>query len=273
MHYFRYGTKHKEVTLYPIVCMHIGAPQSDIEFIKEHLYRFKHDPTGVMIYMGDGGECVTKLSKGEIFTQTMNPTEQLKMCRNLLWPFRDRILFGVEGNHDYRTFKETGLSWTESLLLALQVPYLGVSALWQLSIPRATFDIYTHHGIDSGVNIGTKVNKAKAFENFIMADAIFSAHSHACMEVQPRHIAYLSQGGSTESHERLCWRTTYEYICGCAYDSRSGYAERKGYPPLLPGYLTVKFHVKWQDRPNGKGRGKMDSPIKAQTCTIYRKGT
>ena len=65
MKYFRYEAAGRHVTLYPLVCMHIGAAQSDEAFIKEHVARIAADPDGLWVYLGDGGECVTKASKGE----------------------------------------------------------------------------------------------------------------------------------------------------------------------------------------------------------------
>lgn len=238
--YFRYETKENVLRVYPIVCMHIGAAQSDEEFIKEHVARVKADPHGVAIYMGDGGECATKHSKGDVYSQTMSPTEQLKQVVKLLTPIKNNLLFVLDGNHGLRTYKETGLSWDEMLALALGVPYLGTAAFWHLKVNRSVYTIYTHHGIDSGVGLATKINKAKALESLVLADAVFSAHSHICCDTPPTTRTYLD----ANANEPIRYLTTYGYVCGCAYDSRTGYAEWKGYPPILPAYLAVEFSGK-----------------------------
>lgn len=239
MKYFRHEVKGNKVTVYPFVCWHIGAPQSDEKFIKEMVYRVKEDPIGKWLYMGDAGECVTRYSKGDIFTQTMDLTEQQKYFAELVRPIKDKGLFGVKGNHGNRVFKETGLDFDESLCVRLGIPYMGTACFWQLVLKRGestshVFDIYTHHGIDSGVSTSAKINKAKALEQIVVADAILSAHSHICCEIPPKHTALLKSEG-------IQWMTTHEYICGCAYDSRTGYAETKGYPPILPAHLGVTF--------------------------------
>lgn len=259
MRYFKYETKEKQVNLYPLVCIHAGAEQCDVEFIKEHMYRIKHDPWARIVYMGDGGECVTRLSKGDVFSQTMNPTEQLKWVKNLLEPYKNKLLFGIDGNHGRRTFKETGLSWDETLCLALQVPYFGTAAMWNLQINRSIYSLYTHHGIDSGVGLASKVNKAKALENLVICDAILSAHSHICCEVPPLTRAYLDTHNTAV--EPIKHLTTRGYMCGCAYDSRTGYAEEKGYPPILPAWMKIEF--------GGKVTG--GRIIKSQNYTIWRK--
>jgi|SRR6267142_996799 len=240
MRYFRYETKEKKLTLYPFVCWHVGAPQCDYEFIDEMVERLKDDPHGRGIYLGDGGECVTKTSKGQIYEQTMNPQEQLNWVANKLLPVKEKMLFGVKGNHGWRTFKDSGLNFDEGLCMKLGIPYHGVSTFWHLQVHRTTYTIFTHHGLDSGVATGTKIMKAKKFEEVIIADAIMSAHSHICVVIPPSSRAYLdhSHGGT----RYIRWLSTHGYICGCAYDSRSGYAEDKGYPPILPAHLSITFH-------------------------------
>lgn len=259
MRYYRLETKEKKITLYPFVCWHIGAPQADLEFINEMIERVKDDPYARAIYMGDGGECVTKSSKGQIYEQTMNPQEQLNYLVHKLQPVKEKLLFGVKGNHGHRTFKDSGLGFDESLCMALSIPYFGTSVFWNLRVNRTSYDIFTHHGLDSGVATGTKIAKAKKFEEIIIADTIMSAHSHVCLAIPPTHRAYLHDNRNNET--RVSWLSTHGYICGAAYDSRSGYAEDKGYPPLLPAHIAITYSGHYT------GRG---APEKEQTYEIFR---
>lgn len=261
MKYFRHEVKESKINIYPFVCWHLGAPQSDYNFIKEMIARVKEDPFARWIYLGDAGECVTRHSKGDIFTQTLSPVQQQNELVKLLVPVADKGLFGVRGNHGNRIYKETGLDFDETLCAKLGVPYLGTAAFWHLKVKDIYFSIYTHHGADSGVNIGTKVNKAKIFENMINADAILTAHSHVCMDLPPRYMAHLGDP-RTVVGEPIRWTETREYICGSAYDSRTGYAEDKGYPPLLPSHMVIEFST----NKNGAGLRR-----KNQKPTIFRK--
>lgn len=242
MKYFRYETKEAELHLYPLVCWHRGAKQSDTGFIEKIVECIRLDPLAKWLYMGDGGECVTKGSKGDVFEQTMSPTDQQNDVVRLTRPIWDKGLFGVAGNHGKRTFKETGLDWDETLCAKLGIPYLGTAAFWHLKLRAgpgaehpAVFSIYTHHGIDSGVSIASKVNRAVAFDRTFIADTILTAHSHVAMDLPPRYYATLGRSG-------IVWNATHEYICGSAYDSRTGYAEDKGYPPLLPSHVMISFN-------------------------------
>lgn len=223
--------------------------------------RVKEDPHGKWIYLGDAGECVTKQSKGDIFTQTLSPVQQQNELVRLLEPVSEKGLFGVRGNHGNRIYRETGLDFDETLCAKLGVPYLGTAAFWHLKVKDVYFSVYTHHGVDSGVAIGTKVNKAKAFDNMIDSDAIMTAHSHICVDLPPRYMAHLGEP-RTVVGEPIKWTETREYICGSAYDSRTGYAEDKGYPPLLPSHMVIEFSTS----KNSSGTRR-----KYQTATIFRK--
>lgn len=232
------GLKEPVIRLYPIVCMHVGAEQCDEKFIKEYIKRCLNDPNGRMIYMGDGGECVTKLSKGDIYKQLLSPQQQSDVIVEWLKPVAEqgKLLFGIRGNHGNRVYKETGLSFDANLCYRLNIPYLGVSTFVNLIVNRSSYDLYFHHGADSGTSLAAKISKHEKFAEFIDADAIFTAHSHITADLQP--TALLSCDNTTG---RVHTKLRHGYICGSGYDSRSGYAEERAYRPILPSYLVVEF--------------------------------
>lgn len=259
--YFRHETKESEIHLYPIVCWHIGAKQSDSAFIAEMISRIDEDPLAKWVYMGDGGECVTKQSKGDVYSQLLSPMEQQNELVRLLAPIRSKGLFGIRGNHGHRIYKETGLDWDETLLARVGIPYLGVAAYWHLKLRAgsehpAIFKIYTHHGVDSGVTIASKVTKGQVFDKIYTADAVMTAHSHIALDMPPMYYADLADP-RTVVGDPIKWLPTHRYICGCAYDSRTGYAEDAAYPPLLPAHLRIDFSA------NSRG-------VKHQESTTYR---
>lgn len=225
-----------KLRLYPLVCMHIGAAQCDMKFIRAQIKRIKEDPCARWVYMGDGGECVTLGSKGDIYEQLCGPGTQLDILDDLLQPIADKGLFGIRGNHGNRVYKATGIQFDKQLMLRLGLPYLGAAAWANLVVNRSSYDCYFHHGIDSGTALRSKIAKAEAFNMFVNADAIFTAHSHIAQDLTP-FLLYEADNGAQTVRSKL----RHQYICGCAYDSRRGYAEDKGYPPLLPAWLIVEF--------------------------------
>lgn len=238
-HYIRFDFKTKDkpqINLYPLPCLHVGAPQCDVAFIKEHINRIKEDPYAKWIYMGDGGDCITKISKGHLFTQLYNPTEQQNILVDILSPIKDKGLFALRGNHGNRIYKETGLSFDMTLACRLGLPYLDIEAYCNINVNKSTYDIYCHHGIDSSSVLRTKIQAAEQFMSHIDADIYLTAHSHVAVELPPSSLQTFNNDS-----RRVVTRYRYLYICGTGYDSRDSYATEKGYKPLLPAYLSVKL--------------------------------
>lgn len=251
--------KESAIRLYPLVCMHVGASQCDMKFILEHIARLKKDPNGRGIYLGDAGECVTKLSKGGIYEQLLSPQSQQDVVADILDPVKDKMLLGIRGNHGNRIDKETGLGFDKTLCLRLGIPYMGTSCMVNLQVNRSSYDLFFHHGSDSGVALQSKVNKAVNFTRFINADALFTAHSHACIELPPDMMLSCDNVG-----KKIITKQRHQYICGCGYDSRTGYAEEKGYPPILPAYIVTEFSGKII---NGYNEHKQESRIYRSDAT------
>lgn len=224
------------VRLYPLPCLHVGAPQSDVSFIKKHLKRIADDENGYWVYMGDGGECVTPGSKGSIFEQLYNPQQQLDILVELLSPIKHKGWFAIRGNHGNRIYKETGLSFDKSLATALGIPYQGVNSFCNLLVNRSSYDLYFHHGLDSGAKVQAKVSSAERFRGWLVADATFTAHSHVAMELQPAAFLYNDNVNCNVRTKLMA-----QYICGSGYDSRESYATDKGYSPLMPSFICVTF--------------------------------
>jgi len=248
------GLPESNIRLYPLACLHVGAAQSDYKFITEQLKRIKHDPQARWIYMGDGGECVTLTSKGDVSGQLLNPQLQMEMLCDLLSPLKDKGLFGIRGNHGGRIWKVAGLSFDHNLCSRLGIPYMGSGTFGHFVVNRSRYDGYFHHGIQSGITLTSKIKKAEDFGKFIDADMIFTAHSHVAIELHPS--ALLS---CDHQAQKAGTKLRHQYICGSAYDSRSGYAEDKGYTPLLPAMLSIELD----------GRIVAGKPQKHLTCRRY----
>ena len=255
MIYYRYKSE-SEIVIYPLVCFHLGVPQADLTFIKEHIERILDDPNGVAVYMGDAGECNIRESKGDVYSQTIPPGKQMDEAEELLSPLGDKLLWGIRGNHGNRIYKATGVDWDAELCRRLGIFYSGAACFMRLQANRSHYDLYFHHGASSSINLGGKVNASLKFNHTVQADAVFTAHTHTLAESPIETIAYIPM-----TKQLINWRYKHNYICGCGYDSRSGYAEDKGYAPILPGYLGVTFY------------GERDSPggaVKKQRCELYR---
>jgi len=241
--YFNYTINGPKVNLYPIVCWHVGAKQSSEKFIAEVSRQIQDDPLARVIYMGDAGECVTKASKGNIYEQLLNPGDQLRVAAELMKPFTDKILFGIRGNHGNRIDKETGVGWDEFLCSRVGFDYKGVGAFGNIVLKPSRdvlvpVSLYTHHGSAGAITPAGKMAAGHKPEQLVLADVALTAHTHACGECWPaKHLAYV------DPVEGIKWRMMRMFVCGSAYDSRSGYAEEKQYPVLLPQHIVVSIEA------------------------------
>lgn len=252
MKHWHHEIDGSEIHLYPLVCWHRGAKQSDLNFIHRVISMIEADPLARWIYMGDGGECVTKTSKGNIYEQLMSPGDQLRDVAELLTPIRSRGLFGIRGNHGNRIDKDSGLGWDEVLCARIGIPYLGVSALGDIvlkptSTQRLNVSVYTHHGSAGAITPAGKMAAGHRAETYIAADVLLTAHTHACGECwPPRYYA------TTDPQQRRnVWKRSRAFVCGSAYDGRTGYGEEKQYPPLLPEHIIIKIRA---EQKNGRLR-------------------
>lgn len=243
MRYFRFDINGPEVHVYPLVCLHIGAKQSNLQLIERTIKDIQNDPLAKWVYMGDAGECVTKTSKGNIYEQLMNPGDQLRVAADYLTPIKDKGLFGIRGNHGNRIDKDSGIGWDEFLCARIGIPYLGVSAFGNIVLHRNSstysFSAYVHHGASSSIATAGKVSAALKPYQFVTADLILTSHTHACGEVFTQHRAEADARAG-----KVVWKSTHAFACGSAYDSRSGYAEEKMYSPILPEWLKIIVKAK-----------------------------
>lgn len=250
MKYFRHEVKGSRIDLYPLVCWHLGAKQCAHKFIDRVIAEIAENPHARWLYMGDGGECVTRTSKGNIYEQLMSPGAQLRTVADLLAPIKHKALGGIRGNHGNRVDKDSGLGWDETLCSRIGIPYLGVSCFGDIILKKhdkgcqTTFSLFAHHGSASAITDGGKVNAGFKPAQFIDADVVLTAHTHACGKLFPRHRAV-----TNGAMRRIDWRVQNFYVCGSAYDSRSGYAEEKMYSPILPEHIVISAEAKrpWSD--------------------------
>ena len=256
MKYFQYSIPNSQVTLYPLVCWHIGAKQSSTAFIEYVIQQVNADPTAFAIYMGDGGECVTKQSKGSIYEQSLSPGDQLRVCAEMLGRMGKKLKFGIRGNHGNRIDKETGVGWDEMLCARVGIPYYGVSAFGDIILRTGSpgkggqlvgVSVYTNHGSSSGISPAGKMSAGHKPSTLVLADVALTAHTHACGECWPvKHWFY-----TEPASQRLCHHIMRQFVCGSGYDSRSGYAEEKMYPVIMPQHIAVNVKVS-QNRATGE---------------------
>lgn len=163
-----------DLYIHPIGDNHIGHTNSNIERLEEELDSIPNNPNHRILLMGDLIDCGTKDSIGaSAYEQTMNPNKQLNAIVNLFSPFADQIDGSIQGNHEYRIMKTSGIDVMEQFCNQLDIPYLLYSGMVTYSIgmngAERAYNINMFHGTAGG-GVANALNKCKAMSNKAVAD-------------------------------------------------------------------------------------------------------
>jgi len=138
---------------------HYGARECAVNKVKDMLdYCLKHRI--YVFLMGDLLEAGLRTSIGaSMYRQKLNPQKQMEDVIELLRPLSENnlILGALEGNHELRIEKETGISIMKVICRFLNIPYLH-GACWNLwYVKDQSYKVYTLHGSSSSRYVYTKL--------------------------------------------------------------------------------------------------------------------
>lgn len=101
----KFGREADYVNVYPLGDLHIGSEEFDMVKWKKWKKMVMEDEYGVIVTIGDLMDMGLKNSLTNVYEQTMRPWDQKRWLAEELKPLKDKILCGVQGNHEYRTTK------------------------------------------------------------------------------------------------------------------------------------------------------------------------
>ena len=228
------GADFEDIELIPFGDFHLGAEECDEDEIVRTINYVKSKPNVFVILVGDLIENATRNSVGDVFGQLAIPQNQLNTLVKLLEPIRDRILGINTGNHENRTYKETGLDVTEELAhrLGLNQVYSRDGGYLFLSFGRNrrrdnvrhTFRIYFTHGHGGGSSTGASVNNNENMKNIVDADIYLSGHTHKPASIQGVYLVGDERSKTIRQVNRL-------YVTCTSYLKYGGYGQRARYQP------------------------------------------
>jgi len=259
-----------ELDIVPISDPHYGNPL----FSKRHFMRtlkFLERPQAFGFLNGDLCESTLRTSKGEIYKQVGSPEDQRDEMIDFLYPYREKLLGAVDGNHEDRIWREAGIHIVKDIARALGIPYRSEGLLHKISFGSGSsyhpeypfvFWFYHNHGYGGARTKSAKAVKVERTATWIHADFYAMSHDHV-VNVAPD--VYLlpdprtrmekdSKGeetgfriGRVRAHRKMLINTN-------AYLKWGGYSEFLGFPPTdlatpLIRLLTPKSKH-WEDLPD-----------------------
>ena len=228
--------------------IHLGSPQCDEErVIRQVDYCVEK---GIYVFlMGDIIEMATRYSVGAgVYEQIERGELQVERAINLLYPLAQKhlIIGMLEGNHELRVFKETGIRIGNFLAQSLNTKNLGY-ACWNLfRVGKEKYTVYAWHGVSSARFPWTKLKSAVDTAMAFDCDLFAMGHVHSC-----QNDSYVYQGVDFR-RGTVIQKKKFILITGHYLKYDRGYAQVRGYRPEKLGSPKVKFfgshhdiHISW----------------------------
>lgn len=229
----------KDITIYPIADIHLGAAEHREVAWREFRTRILEEENSYIILDGDLINNAIKSSVSSVYDEVLRPREQKKLMTEMLAPLKDKILCAVSGNHERRSSKEVDDDIIYDILCKLDIEERYRENIAFLKIrfgtsrsngsSNPTYILAVTHGGGSGVMTGSAVNRAEKL-GYVLdgVDALIVGHTHKPFTTQPGKLKVDPQ------HNKVVLRP-FKVISCSSWLNYGGYAARNN---LLPSTHT-----------------------------------
>jgi len=240
------------IKLKPIFDVHLGNSYCDEKAFIEYLA----DSDDKTYFMGGGDLLDSIIVTDPRYAKHADSTErtaildaQVDKAVKMLWPYRDRIIGLGRGNHEDTVILRAGTDLIWRVCEKLDCEYLGYSGFINLKLRAEggggrTIKIKWHHGWGGGSRTqGADITKYSKDTAYWDADLFLYGHVH---KKQYDEIPRLGIAGKSLISKPILFGIcgTFLKTYSSTYDST--YSEKKGYPPVAIGGLTVHIQPKRQ---------------------------
>lgn len=263
-------TEFMDISIPPISDAHYGNPLFSLNHFSRTL-KFLVKSNAYSFLNGDLCESTLRTSKGEIYTQVGSPETQRDDISEMLYPYREKLLGAVDGNHEDRIWKEAGIHIMRDIAKNLGIPYRPEGLLHKISFGRGNngmpnkpfvFWFYQTHGYGGARTKAAKAVKVERTSAWIHADFYAMSHDHVVnvapdiyLLPDPRtRVEKNSKGeetgfkvGRVKAHRKMLIKTN-------AYLKWGGYSEFGGFPPTDMATPLIRLLTPqskhWEDLPD-----------------------
>lgn len=245
-------TKHDFIYLVPLSDLHIGAPQTNIEKIKEYVDWIAKTKNAYTILNGDLFNAATKNTSAEIYEyeEMITPDKELVMLEALLKPIAKKILAACSGGHELKAFfKTVGSDYTWHLMrnLGIEERYTRDGGFLLFKIKPLTsgdttfFSVFFTHGWGGARTRGAKLRKVEYLSQAVDADIYVLSHDHTQNLTRDNYLTTPTwQGGKVKVKRKLLVSTG-------GFLGYQGYPLRSGYQPADLGTPRIRIGKKIGD--------------------------
>jgi hypothetical protein len=237
-----YPMKFNVIELLPLFDIHYGSKECNEKLFRQSLEYIKSRNNCFTFIGGDVIESAIYGSVGSVHAQKHQIQEQVEHIVEMLKPIRNRILFAICGNHEYRIEKATGLNIIQLMCNMLNIPYAGWEAYFVIKFKNnSCCKLYSHHGSGNSNTSGAKVNSLERLHfRAPMSNVIIAGHTHFATNME-KQIRYVDNGGNMHMFDQ------YYVSCGSTHTS-DGYASMKGFAPMDTSMTKIKISSHKKDK-------------------------
>ena len=182
-----YTTDAEELKLIPLGDVHLGAKTCEVDHFLGTVEYIK-ESGAMVVLMGDLAECASKHSVGAGWVeQTMTPQDQQDALEEILKPIAPQVLALIQGNHEYRIWRQAGLNFAKTLAKLLKVTYVGYSCFLKLKVRKFNYIVHAQHGSSNAWYPHTKLTAAMRTAQHTDADVYLYGH-------KPKNVSLVSDG-------------------------------------------------------------------------------
>lgn len=186
----------KDARLYVIADEHIGDAHHDALCLEEKMKQIQGDDRALVIVNGDLLNTALRHSVSDVYSEQMSLGEQIEYVTKLLEPFKDKIIAGTIGNHEYRAYKEAGIDvmkvvfanlgisdryLCEGGLIFIRMGQKGTNNHGRQNPPKLWYSVYVTHGSGGGRKEGAKAIRLADMATTVDADIYIHSHTHMPM--------------------------------------------------------------------------------------------
>ena len=165
------------IELAPLYDVHIGSREHDAELFERHLKWIAETPN---VFTWNGGDAFENKTphEGKMGHDKMSPEEQILEVTKQFGKIQHKMLFSIPGNHEDRTFKQSGMSGSKRLADNLKVPYFSDYCFANLKWKGNVFRLLAHHGSGGAQTPGAQRNAARKELTWTKVDLLWTGHLH-----------------------------------------------------------------------------------------------
>lgn len=214
--------------------VHIGADAFNLELFEKYLKKVKA-LDAYIILAGDILEFAVPTHIPEsMFEQVLTPQQQYEYARDLLSDFKENIIFACSGNHEWRSYKKTGVDISKQLAESLGCFYSPSGGYVVMRVGKQEYKFAVYHGSSGGqVNIWAELEKRWAVVHD--ADLVAAGHIH---HLAHKAIPKIRLRDGKETRDYVHFVRTGSFI------TEPLYSQMAMYSPTLDGAPIISLDSK-----------------------------